>query len=210
MISINAMPKFLSGVMIPTAMSAMFFGLLRQRYLRIMPADALIDKASRFLNKSGIRQLIDKIEQRIPAGEEITRQRKWLYMIESLARQIKDGTLFEQTRQRNWQGLNGRAYIEIAKVYFSAGDASTAYDRLQKAAECGAKNEYEYSELFREVSHALGKVEDVVKISWEIFRRTRCKETLNELLAQIGEDNRAEVIYKEVDLISRRGRCLKY
>ncbi len=163
--------------------------------------DALIDKASKFLNKSGVKQLIEKIEQRIPTQEEISRQRKWFYMIESLSRQIKDGALFEQTRERNWQGLNGRSYLEIAKVYFSAGDAEAAYDRLQKAAECGAQNEYQYSELFRDVSLALGKVEDVTKISWEIFRRSRCKETLNELLAQIGEDKRTEVVYKEVDLI---------
>lgn len=163
--------------------------------------DTLIDIASRFLNKSSVKQLIEKIEEKIPTQEEISRQRKWFYMIESLARQIKDGALFEQTRQRNWQGLSGRAYIEIAKVYFSSGDAGAAYDRLQKAAECGAQNEYEYSELFRDVSQALGKVEDVTKISWEIFRRTRCKETLNELLVQIGEDKRAEVICKEVDLI---------
>ncbi len=161
----------------------------------------MIDKASKFLNKSGVKQLIEKIEQRIPIHEEISHQRKWFYMIESLARQIKDGALFEQTRERNWQGLNGRSCLEIAKVYFSAGDAEAAYDRLQKAAECGAQNEYQYSELFRDVSLALGKVEDVTKISWEIFRRSRCKETLNELLAQIGEDKRTEVVYKEVDLI---------
>ena len=163
--------------------------------------DFLIDKASKFLNKSEVKQLIEKIEQRIPTQEEISRQRKWFYMIESLARQIKDGALFERTRQRNWEGLNGRSYLEIAKVYFSAGDAEAAYDRLQKAAECGAQNECAYSELFRDVCQALGKVEDVTKISWEIFRRSRCKETLNELLAQIGEDKRTEVVYKEVDLI---------
>lgn len=163
--------------------------------------DALIDKASKFLNKSGIKELIEKIEQKIPTQEEMPHQRKWLYMIESLARQIKDGALFERTRERNWEGLNGRSYLEIAKVYFSAGDASTAYDRLQKAAECGAKNEYAYSELFRDVCQALGKTDDVTKISWEIFRRSRCMESLNELLAQIGEDKRAEVVYKEVDLI---------
>lgn len=163
--------------------------------------DALIDKASKFLNKSDVRKLIEKIKQRIPTQEEMPRQRKWLYMIESLARQIKDGALFERTRERNWQGLNGRVYIEIAKVYFASGDAVTAYDRLQKAAECGAQNEYEYAELFRDVSQALGKVEEVTKISWEIFRRSRCMETLNGLLAHIGEDKRAEVVYKEVDLI---------
>jgi len=122
-------------------------------------------------------------------------------MIESLACQIKDGALFERTRQRNWQGLNSRAYIDIAKVYFASGDALTAYDRLQKAAECGGKDEYEYVELFREVCRALGKVEEVDRISWDIFRRHRCMETLSELIAQIGEDKRAETTYKEADLI---------
>jgi hypothetical protein len=163
--------------------------------------DALIDNASKFLNERDLRQLINNIEQRIPRQEEISRQRKWFYMIESLAKQIKDGALFEQTRQRNWQNLNGRAYTEIAKVYFSSGDAVTAYDRLKKAVECGTKDDYEYTELFREVCRALGKTDEVTKVSWDIFRRHRCTETLNELLVQIGEDKRAEVVYKEVDVI---------
>jgi hypothetical protein len=163
--------------------------------------DVLIDKAACFLDKSGIEELIKKIEKRIPAGEDITRQRQWLYMIESLAQQIKDGALFERTRERSWQGLNGRAYIDIAKVYFSSGDALTAYDRLQKAAECGVKDDCEYAELLRDVCRALGKTEEVTSVSWDIFRQHRCLETLNELVAQIGENKRAETIYKEVDLI---------
>jgi tetratricopeptide (TPR) repeat protein len=163
--------------------------------------DTLIDNASKYLHESDIRKLIDKIEQKVPIQEDIFRQRKWFYMIESLARQIKDGALFEQTRQRNWQDLNGTAYIEIAQVFFSSGDAPSAYDRLKKAAECGIKDDYEYTELLRQVCRALGKVDEATKVSWDIFRRTRCKETLNELLTQIGQDKRAEVVYKEVDFI---------
>lgn len=163
--------------------------------------DILIDKASHFLDKRGIERLIDILEQKVPVGQDIISQRPWLRMIESLACQIKDGALFERTRQRNWQGLNSRAYIEIAKVYFESGDASTAYDRLQRAAECGAKDEHEYAELFRDVCRALGKTEEVDRILWDIFRRCRCLETLNELISQIGKDKRAEIIYKEVDLI---------
>lgn len=163
--------------------------------------DILIDKASCFLDKRGIERLIDIIERKVPTGQDIISQRPWLFMIESLARQIKDGALFERTRERNWQGLNSRAYIEIAKVYFFSGDASTAYDRLQKAAECGARDDYDYTELFREVCRALGKTEEVSRVSWDIFHRHRCLDTLNELISQIGEDKRAETIYKEVDLI---------
>lgn len=55
--------------------------------------------------------------------------------------------------------------------------------------------------LYRDVCRALGKTEEVNKISWDIFRQHRCMETLNALLAEIGEDKRAETIYKEVDLI---------
>lgn len=163
--------------------------------------DILIDKLSYFLDKAGIKRIIAILEKRASSGQDIISQRPWLFMIESLACQIKDGALFERTRQRNWQGLNGRAYIDIAKVYFSSGDALTAYDRLQKAAECGAKDDCHYTELFREVCRALGKTEEVNRISWDIFRQHRCRESLNELIAQIGEDKRAETIYKEVDLI---------
>ncbi|MBI2447224.1 MAG: hypothetical protein HYV48_01650 [Candidatus Omnitrophica bacterium] len=163
--------------------------------------DILIDKDSCFLDKRGIERIITILEQKALFGQDIMNQRPWLIMIESLARQIKDGPLFERTRERNWQGLNSRAYIEIAKVYFDSGDALTAYDRLQKAAECGGKEQYEYAELFRDVCRALGKTEEVGKISWDIFRRDRCRETLDEIISQIGEDKRAETIYKEVDLI---------
>jgi hypothetical protein len=163
--------------------------------------DVLIDRASSFLDKRGIERLIAMIEQKISTGQDIRRQPLWLLMIESLACQIKDGALFERTRKRNWKTLNSKAYVDIAKVYFSSGDAATAYDRLQKAAECGGQNENEYAELFREVCLVLGKNEEVQRISWDIFHNHRCLETLNELIAQIGEDKRAETIYKETDLI---------
>ena len=163
--------------------------------------DVLIDKLSCFLDKAGIKRIIAILEKKASSGQDIVSQRPWLSMIESLACQIKDGALFERARERNWQGLNGWAYIEIAKVYFSSGDALTAYDRLQKAAECGAKDDCRYTELFREVCRALGKTEEVNRVSWDIFRQHRCRESLNELIAQIGEENRAETIYKEVDLI---------
>lgn len=163
--------------------------------------DILIDKVSHFLDKRGIERLIGMLEQKVSAGQDIISQRPWLRMIESLARQMKDGALFERTRERNWQGLNNRAYIDIAKVYFESGEAPTAYDRLQKAAECGAKDEYEYVELFRDVCRVLGKAKEVDRISWDIFRRYRCMDTLNELISQIGEGKRVETIYKEVDLI---------
>lgn len=163
--------------------------------------DILIDELSSFLDKRGIEKVIAILEQKTSSGQDIISQRRWLYMIESLARQIKDGALFERIRKRNWQELNSRAYIDIAKVYFASGDALTAYERLQKAAECGAKDEYEYAELFRNVCRALGKAKEVDRILWDIFRRQRCMETFNELIAQIGEDKRPEVIYKEADLI---------
>jgi len=122
-------------------------------------------------------------------------------MIESLACQLKDGALFERTRLRNWQTLNSRGYIDVAKVYFTSGDVLAAYDRLQKAVECGGGKEHEYAELYRDVCRLLGKTEEVEKILWDMFHRHRCMETFNELIAQIGKEKRTEIIYKEADLI---------
>jgi hypothetical protein len=163
--------------------------------------DVLIDKFSCFLDKDGIKRIVAILEKKASSEQDIIDQRSWLFMIESLAQQIKDGALFERTRERNWRGLNSRAYIDIAKVYFSSGDALMAHDRLQKASEHSSFDDFEYAELFRDVCRALGKTEEVNKISWDIFRQHRCMETLNELMAQIGEGKRAETIYKEVELI---------
>lgn len=159
--------------------------------------DCLIDKVSCFLDKLGIEKLIRVIEEKIPPEADIVDQRKWLLMIESLARQINDGALFERTRIRNWQGLNARAYIDIAKVYFDSGDAQIAYDRLQKATGGLGSDSCDYIVLYKEVCRALGKTDEADIAAWKIFRGSRSKDSLDELLAQIGQNKRAEVIEGE-------------
>ncbi len=67
--------------------------------------DALVNSAEDFLPAAQLRWLIDQYQQVAEKGTDEFPRRHWLYQIESLARQLKDAPLFEQTRRAAW-GMN--------------------------------------------------------------------------------------------------------
>jgi hypothetical protein len=52
-----------------------------------------------------------------------------------------------------------------------------------------------------EVYRRLGEQKKQTEVAWRIFRRSRCEESLHELLAVIGPDRRERVVADEVGLI---------
>jgi hypothetical protein len=61
--------------------------------------DALVKSAVEFLPPEHLRWLIDQYQQLAAEETEEFQRRHWLYQVESLARQLKDAPLFEQTRR---------------------------------------------------------------------------------------------------------------
>jgi hypothetical protein len=156
--------------------------------------DALIDCAGECLPESSIRTMISALQKLADDESDEYKMRHHLRLIESLARQIKDAKLFEQTRIASWENLSTAALIDIARVYLESGDVQTAYSWLGKIPEDETYQASERDKLLLEIYRRLGDDKKLTELQYRIFRLYRSTETLQELLDVIGNDRRDEVI----------------
>jgi len=163
--------------------------------------DSLVHCAGEFLPEALIRSMISKLQERADDEKDAYRKRHHLMLIESLARQVKDAELFEQTRIASWGKLSTGACIDIARVYLESGNVQTAYSWLTKIPENDTFMSYERDQLLEEIYRRQGDKEKLTGLLYRKFRSHRANETLEGLLAVIGSDNRDEIISKEVVLI---------
>ena len=163
--------------------------------------DALIHCAAEYLPETNIRTLIDRFQEAAVKGSEEYGKRHWYLLIESLARQIKDARLFEKTRIASWGTQSTAACADIAKVYLECGDAHTALSWLERIPAAETFHTYDRDRLLFDIHQQLGETEKMIEVAWRIFRRYRSKDSLEELLAVLGDERRDAVMNGELDLI---------
>lgn len=163
--------------------------------------DALIHCAAEYLPETNIRTLIDRFQEAAVKESDEYGKRHWYLLIESLARQIKDARLFEKTRIASWGTLSTAACVDIAKVYLECGDAHTALSWLERIPAAETFHTYDRDRLLFDIYQQLGVTEKMIEIAWRIFRRYRSKNSLEELLAVLGDERRDAVMNGELDLI---------
>jgi thioredoxin-like negative regulator of GroEL len=129
-----------------------------------------------------------------------------LRSIESLARQIKDATLFEKTRIASWGKLSTAALIDIARVYLESGDVETAHSWLKKIPEGETYQAYERDKLLEEIYQKQGDSEKLTELLLQKFRSYHSTDTLQALLDVIGHDKRDEVVNDEARQILKSDR----
>nr|WP_321466151.1 DUF6880 family protein [uncultured Desulfobulbus sp.] len=161
----------------------------------------LIDCAGKVLPKADIREMIFSLQQTVDKHENIHEKGSVLCMVESLARQIKDGPLFEKTRLASWGTLNAKACLDIAEVYLESGDVETAQDWLKKVDEKDFINGARRDELLLSLYKKQGDPEKMADIRLQWFRSFRSLDALREYLDVIGHDRRDAVVAAEMALI---------
>ena len=161
--------------------------------------DALVENIADFLPELVIRKMIATLQKSADAEENEYRKRDHLMLIERMARQIKDPQLFEQTRTASWGELSTAAYIDIARVYLESGDIEIAYSWLLKIPENETFQSYERDKLLQEIYTKQGDDKKLTELLYRKFRSSHSSDTLQELLAVIGEDKRDETISTEID-----------
>lgn len=159
--------------------------------------DTLVKSASEFLPESNLRSLADHFWQRAEQEGDDYPRRHWIFLVESLARQLKDAPLFEKARRNAWPELSTAACVDIARVYFEAGQAGTALAWLERIPVTEAFQADERDGLLMKVHQGLGNHAAATDAAWRMFRRGHSEETLNALLALIGEERRDQVISGE-------------
>ncbi|MDQ6964179.1 MAG: hypothetical protein Q9M13_04580 [Mariprofundales bacterium] len=164
---------------------------------------ALIDCASDCLPEGVIRTMIATLQQWADEEKDEHGKRHQLLLIESLARQIKDAKLFEQTRITAWGELSSAALIDIAQVYLDSGDVETAHAWLKRIPEGDTLQAYKRNTLLEEIYHRQGESEKLTELLYQNFRSYRTTDTLQKVLDMVGHDKRDAVINDEIPQIMK-------
>jgi len=168
--------------------------------------DTLIDCAGECLPEDVVRTMIATLQKWADKEKNEYGKRHHLRSIESLARQIKDATLFEKTRIASWGKLSTAALIDIARVYLESGDVETAHSWLNKIPEGETYQAYEQDKLLEEIYHKQGDSEKLTELLFQKFRSYHSTDTLQAILDVIGNDKRDEVVADEVKVILKSDR----
>lgn len=165
--------------------------------------DASMENVGEFLPEPVIRKMITKVQKRTDKEQDKYQKGHHLRLIETMAQQIRDPLLFEQTRIAAWgeHSTSAAAFIDIGRVYLESGDVETAYSWLKKIPENETFQSYERDKLLEEIYTRQGDEKKLTELLYQKFRSSHSMGTLEDLLAVIGDDKRDETISKEVDLI---------
>ena len=159
--------------------------------------DILIDCAGKVLPKPLVYEMIASLQQSVEAQVQSHEKRHFLFMIESLARQLKDAPLFEKTRKAAWGTLNAPAYLDIAEVYLESGDLDTAQAWLDKVDHKESMYSSVRDELLLRIYKKQGDSQQTEAMLLQIFRSFRSLDALQDLLDVIGQEKREAVIAEE-------------
>lgn len=163
--------------------------------------DTLVDCASEYLPEPVLRSMVQRLQERAALASDEYGKRHWLNMVESLARQLKDAPLFEQTRLASWGSLSTAACVDIARVYLECDDAETALTWLAKIPATESYMANERDDLLMEIYGSLGNASAQGEVAWRSFRRFRSILSLDRLLGVIGQDQKAAVVEGEAAVI---------
>lgn len=194
----NLFNKFAAGFQNKGKIRALLLDLILKDDYGIR--DSVLDGLSTYLGEPDIRKLIDQLWNCSEKENDDYQKHHIFSLIETMAKQIKDGPLFEKTGPLNWERLNDKAYFDIAEVYFLAGELQPALSWAERISDKSI-NVFNSDQLLTSIYKKLGNHEKVSEIAWRVFHRNRSKESLDSLIEVIGEDHRENVIKNEMATI---------
>jgi len=154
---------------------------------------ALFGKAVEYLPRHEVRRMAERIEE---AADRPGNEREiWRYCagVETLARTLGEIGLFSRNRIRRSGKNPATAWVDIAEVCLAAGDAGRAVSWLMRVPgddwEAGRRDG-----LLLDAYRVLGDTPKRTEVAWRIFKRDRCKDTFDDLIAVIGGDEREAVL----------------
>jgi hypothetical protein len=163
--------------------------------------DCLFDVAAQYLPKSVMRELVEKLWTLAHAEPTPYRQRGWLFLIESLARQLHDPKLFEKASRATTHEIYPAQCIDIAEVYFESGDAATALSWINRIPLDEGFEADRRDDLLLAVYKKLRNRKAAAETAWRMFRRCRSEETFEQLLKIVGTEKRQQILDEEANLI---------
>jgi len=156
--------------------------------------ERLIDRASEYLPETHLRCLVDRCLDLAESETNEYQQRVWNRCVESLAGQLADPRLFENTRRKANPDLGIATCLDIGEVYLQSGEPEQALEWFNRAPGDSAFMLDRRYDLLLDAHLALGSDDEASRIARLRFHHNRQDETLSELLDLIGEDQRQAVL----------------
>ncbi|MDY0261892.1 DUF6880 family protein [Syntrophotalea acetylenica] len=164
--------------------------------------DVLVKSDVDFLPEAQLRWLIDQCQQLAEEEKEEFQRRHWFYQVESLARQLKDAPLFEQTRHAAWGDDPGiAACVDIARVYLECGEEQTALDWLERIPAGESFHQQERDELLLAIYGRQGDKQRQAEVARRSFHRQRSRSGFERWISIVGDDQRTDLLNQEVRII---------
>ena len=161
--------------------------------------DTIVDCAAQYLPESEVRNLITRFQASGEGKADEFWKHHWMHCVQSLARQVKDAPLFEQTRLASSGTPTSAACVDIARVHLECGDAQTVLSWLQQVQKDDHHhNQQDQDRLLLEIYGKTGDKDRQKEVAWRIFRRHRSARALYELLSVIGQDQKDGVVAGKV------------
>ena len=162
----------------------------------------IIERAVEFLPANVLRSMVDSLWREAAATGDDYAKRHALYGICDLARQLKDGTLLEKAHRAVSKDLGGAACLDIAEVYFAAGDLAAAMEWVDSAGDSNfVRHKRDALEL--EIRKRMHDHAGAAEVAWRVFRESRSEESLESLISVIGARERERVVGEAVAEIRR-------
>lgn len=161
----------------------------------------LFKKAGTYLDEERMRRLASDFQERFEEESDSFKGRHWSSNIESLALQLKDPILFENTRIAARPECSDLDFLAIAQAYLESGDPETALERAAKIKQIPTHWLSDKDQLLLSIYSELGDSEKAAETAWRIFRMSRSELALESLLSVIGEENRQAAMDTEAAAI---------
>jgi hypothetical protein len=154
----------------------------------------LLASASACLPEPLLRRMVLEIQGwRKPAHNEYE-QLHCSLLIESLARQLGDVRLFTETRLASRPQVTAASCLDIARVHLERGEVDAAAGWLEKVPPEERFQREEREELWQEVYQHRGDTAALAALLERRFAEYPSRDTLEELLAVVGEAERERIL----------------
>lgn len=148
-----------------------------------------------------VRDMVRRLRKAADHEHDEYARRHHYLQIESLARQLKDGKLLEETWLADHKELPTFALIDIARTCLESGDARTALDRLNRIPATETFQVHEREELLVKIYRQMDEKDKLAELLFRRFRFNPSLERLDQFLDVAGLDKREKVTAEVVDKI---------
>jgi hypothetical protein len=161
--------------------------------------DRLLDRAAEFLPTEVLREMVDRLWKEGKSCAKPDEARSRFYRVQSLARQLKDGPLFEKACRAATGDPYESQSLEIARVYLDAGDPGTAREKIAWIPEDAGHVSTERDTLLLEILRGLGDRDGMKEVGWRMFSRYHSVDNLDTLISVLGVADRGRIVDETID-----------